>query len=605
MRTFKVVTLCLMLVAGNAAAQDRQQMIITNGPPPEGMVQFPGMPGRQFKTGTARIRGRVISADSGSPVRRAQVRISGPDIAAKTAMTDAEGRYEFRDLPGGRFNLSASKSGYVDVQFGQTRPFESGKPLDVTDAQVMEKTDIAMPRGSVIAGRILDEFGDPVADALVSAMRSTWTNGRRRLTPTGRTSQTNDLGQYRIFGLPPGEYYVSATLRATGMEMAAMEMALAARAGGGAAIAGPSASAPTSGYAPTYFPGTTNGSDAQKVAIAVGQEAQGTDFGLLPARLAKITGTVIGSDGKPADGTMVNAVPRDPIGLAIPSTARTDKNGNFTLNSMSPGDYSLQTMSMQIMTSGGGDTMSFRVTMGGPDGGDAEFGSVPISVSGDDVTNVIILTSKGATATGRITYEGGSKPTTPTQLRITAPSVDNAGGPSLGGGAAGTAKEDGTFELKGLGGMRIIRPANMPQGWILKSVTVNGADITDTGMEFKAGETIAGVEIALTSKLTDVNGTVKGAGSDLAKDYTLVVFSDDPQRWTLPMNRYVTGVRPGQDGRFQVKNLPPGGYYAIALEYIPQGEWGDPQVLDRLKDRATRFTLSEGSTKTLELKLQQ
>jgi protocatechuate 3,4-dioxygenase beta subunit len=603
----KVAALGVMsvMLAGSAPAQEQ---VIISGPPREGMMPFGGTPGRPLKTGTARIRGRVISADAGSPVRRAQVRISGPDIAAKTAMTDAEGRYEFRDLPGGRFNLSASKSGYVEVQFGQTRPFESGKPLDIVDAQVLDKTDIAMPRGSVIAGRILDEFGDPVADAIVNAMRSTWTNGKRRLTATGRISQTNDLGQYRIFGLPPGEYYVSATLRSTGMEMAALEMALATRAGAGAAIAGPSGSSPSSGYAPTYFPGTTNGSDAQKLSIAVGQEAQGTDFALLPVRLVKVTGTVIRSDGKPASGTLVNAVPRaDNLGFGPPSTARTDANGNFTLNSMGPGDYNLQTMNMQIMTSdGGGDTMAFRVTMGGPEGGESEFGSAPVTVSGDDVTNVIILTSKGATAAGRVTYEGGSKPNAPAPIRITAASADAAGPMMMGGaGGSGAVKDDGTFELKGLGGTRLIRAANLPPGWILKSIQVNGVDITDTGMEFKAGEAITGIDIVLTSKTTEVNGTVKGAGSDLAKDYTLVVFSDDPVRWTLPMNRYVTGVRPGQDGRFQVKNLPPGGYYAVALEYIPQGEWGDPQVLERLKDKATKFSVTEGSTKTLDLKLQQ
>ena len=70
-----------------------------------------------------------------------------------------------------------------------------------------------MPRGSVISGRVLDEFGEPVADAMVNAMRSAWTAGRRKLQPTGRSAQTNDLGQYRIYGLPPGDYYVSATLR--------------------------------------------------------------------------------------------------------------------------------------------------------------------------------------------------------------------------------------------------------------------------------------------------------------------------------------------------------------------------------------------------------
>ena len=93
---------------------------------------------------------------------------------------------------------------------------------------------------------------------------------------------------------------------------------------------------------------------------------------------------------------------------------------------------------------------------------------------------------------------------------------------------------------------------------MLKSVRVNGNDITDSGMDFKPGEAVTGVEVTLTSKLTEVNGTVKD-GSQPVKDYTVVVFSDEPQNWSLPNSRYVTGTRPDQEGRFQIKNLPAAG----------------------------------------------
>src|SRR5688500_13163381 len=146
-----------LALAGSLSAAPGQQIVITN--PAEGMVQIPGMPPRPLKSGTGRISGRVLSAETGAPLRRAQVRILGPDVGAKAAMTDAEGRYEFRELPAGRFNLTASKSGYVMVQYGQTRPFEAGRPIELADKQVVEKADISMPRGSVISGRIVDEFG--------------------------------------------------------------------------------------------------------------------------------------------------------------------------------------------------------------------------------------------------------------------------------------------------------------------------------------------------------------------------------------------------------------------------------------------------------------
>jgi hypothetical protein len=102
--------------------------------------------------------------------------------------------------------------------------------------------------------------------------------------------------------------------------------------------------------------------------------------------------------------------------------------------------------------------------------------------------------------------------------------------------------------------------------------------------------------------LTEVNGTVKDS-SQPVKDYTVVVFADEPQKWTLPNSRYVSGTRPDQEGRFQVKNLPPGGYYAVAVDYLAQGEWFDPDVLERLKPKATSFSIDEGETKTLALTL--
>jgi hypothetical protein len=602
MRVLRVAAVCACAFLLSTDYSAAQQQIIINGSTTDMPVQLPGMGPRQPKTGTARLRGRIVSAESGGPVRRAQVRIIGTEIGSKNAMTDADGRYEFRDLPAGRFNLSATKAGFVTVQYGQTRPFESGKPIDLTEGQLLDKADFSMPRGSAISGRLVDEFGDPIADAVVNAMRSVWSGGRRKLQPTGRTATTNDLGQFRIYGLSPGDYYVNATFR--GGDMMGMDVMMAAVTGGPGAGAGPVGSNPNSGYAPTYFPGTANGAEAQRITLAVGQEAQNTDFALLPVKLVKITGTVISSEGKPVEGSMINAMPRNadtPGMMMMAGNARTDKNGNFTISNVAPGDYTLQSRVMQFMTSGGGDNMMFTARIGGDSGSEAEVGSLPISVGGEDLSNVIIVTSKGATAAGHLTFEDGTKPTTLTGIRVSASAVD-ADGPVASFGGPGTVKVDGTFELRGLVGTRIVRVSNLPAGWMLKSVSVNGTEITDTGMDFKPGEAVTGVDITLTSKLTQVNGTVK-SGSQPVKDYTLVVFSDESQKWTLPNSRFVTGTRPDQEGRFQVKNLPAGGYYVIAVDYLAQGEWNDPDVLERLKSKATSFSLGDGETKTLNLTL--
>ena len=600
MRMWKVSAVCILCFAVNATSAQQMQMLSPSGDP----MQLPAA--RQNKTGTARVKGRLSTAETGAPVRRALVRLSGPEILPKTATTDNDGNFEFRDLPAGRFTINASKSGYVSVGYGQTRPFESPKQIELRDGQVLDKADIVMPRGSVISGRIIDEFGEPVADVVVSAMRSTWANGRRRLQATGRTATTNDLGQYRIYGLPPGDYFVSASMRgAQELMLTEMVAASAIRVGGFDSV-----ETPRSGYAPTYYPGTANGSEAQKLSLAVGQEAQNTDFGLVAVRLAKVSGTVIGSDGRPLEGVMVSAASRSGSGAAIafPSgaTGRTDKNGNFTLNSVAPGDYTLNARSSGVISSssGEGDRMVFTVTrVAGPGGGDgqSEFGSIPLSVSGEDMSNVMIVTSKGTTVSGRVIYEGGSKPTVNT-LRISAPEADSDSPLGILGGSA-SVTADGTFEIKGVVGRRIFRLANVPAGWVLKAVRLNGTDLTDTGIDIRPSEPVTGLEVVLTSKTTEVTGTVK-SGNDPAKDFTVVIFSDDPQKWTSPTGRHIASARPNQDGRFQIKNLPAGSYYVVAVEYVAQGDWNDPDVLERLKSKATRITLDEGATENLNLTLE-
>ena len=483
------------------------------------------------------------------------------------------------------------------MQYGQSRPFEQGRPIELSEKQVLDKADINMPRGSVISGRIVDEFGEPVADAMVTALRQSWMNGRRRLVSAGRTAQTNDLGQFRMYGLPPGEYYVSATLR--NMESMMFDMM--------GPTGGPTGSNPSSGYAPTYFPGTSSPTEAQKISITVGQEAQQTDFALMPVRLARISGVVMSSDGKPVESAMINVVPAKGTGdigaMMMSASARTTKEGQFTVNGVAPGEYLLNVRSLRITTEGGG-AMVFTATVGGPGGDDSEFAAMPVAVGGEDLNNVVVVTAKGATATGRLSFEGGTKPTNITGIRITAMPADVGDGPMMMmGGGGGTAKADGTFELKGLSGHRIIRAANLPQGWMLKAVRVGGADVTDTGMEFKPGESASSIEIVATSKTTEVNGGVTATDGTAVKEFTVVIFSDDPEHWAMPMSRWISGARPDQEGRFKIRNMPAGSYYAAAVDYLESGAWTDPELLDRLKTNAKRFTLADGEVETLDLKI--
>jgi protocatechuate 3,4-dioxygenase beta subunit len=597
----RLVALALVLAAASTA--DARQMVGVGpgGPPPDFPMMLP--PGRVAKTGTGRLRGRVTAADTGAIVRRAQVRISGPDIGSKTAFTDAQGRYEFRDLPAGRFNLSVSKSGFVTMQYGQNRPFESGKQIDLADAQVMEKADVSLPRGSAVSGRILDEFGEPVADAAVTAMRLQYAGGKRRLVPSGRPSTTNDLGYFRVFGLPPGDYYLTASVRS--FDSMVMDLI------GGSGAGGPTGSNSNSGYAATYYPGTPNPAEAQRLSLVVGQEMQ-IDLQMQPVRLAKITGTAMQSDGKPMANAMVMLMPTMKETLAfMPTASRTDKDGNFTLNNVAPGDYSVQVQSLVALMSAAAEMMSMMSgeTKEAPAPAkpmEREFAIGAVTVAGEDIAGLIITGTRGARATGRLIFEGDQKPAEPlTSLRMMAVPTDaeNIAAASTAAFGMASVKANGTFEIDGLVGGRLFQFMNPPKGWFIKRIAHDNDDITDRGYDFKPGEDVDGFTITMTRRTQRVTGRVTSDSGEAVKEYTVVAFAEDQDKWTLPSTRWIASARPDQDGKFEIASLPAGKYLVVAVEYIAQGEWNDPEWLARAAKGATKLTLDDGAAATLDLKL--
>src|SRR4051812_4845106 len=173
--------------------------------------------GPSAQTGTAIIRGRIVSAETGKPLRRARITANAPELGGegRTASTSVDGRYELKDLPAGRYTVRVARSGYLPLQYGQRRPLEQGKPLQLLDRQAIENIDFSLPRSSVITGRVTDETNEPIADVQVTAMRSMYYQGKRRLVAAGAPIRTDDAGEYRVIGLSPGTYYVSARLNET------------------------------------------------------------------------------------------------------------------------------------------------------------------------------------------------------------------------------------------------------------------------------------------------------------------------------------------------------------------------------------------------------
>jgi len=530
----------------------------------------PGMPtgmpprDRSSTPGTAVLRGRVFAADTGQPLRKAQIRIVAPDLREnRMTTTDADGKYEFKEVVAGRYTISAQKGSYVALQYGQQRPFEAGKPLEVLDGQTIEKIDFQLPRGGVITGRIFDEFGEPVSDVQVAMMRYQMMGGRRRLVNAGRFASTNDIGEFRLFAVPPGQYYLSATLRNMNMM------------GGD--------SDDHSGYAPTYFPGTPAIGDAQRITIGVGQVINDVTMALMPTRTARVSGTALDSQGHPLTG-MIMVVPKsDTPMMMIGGAGQIRPDGAFAVTGLAPGSYTLQAQPI------------------GPDG---EAASVDVVINGDDISGIRLIGSRPSILSGRVIADpAAAKSLRPSQFRI-MPVPAQMGGMFFGpGNTPAVVNDDWTFEVKARpSGAMTLNVNGGPPGWAVHAIHYRGTDVTDSGIDFRPGEDVSGIEIELTNRVTEVSGLVSNARGEVVKDYSVVVFATDRERWGV-MARYTRTGRPDQDGRFKLTSLPAGSYYAVAVDYIEPGDNNDPAVLERLKDKAISFSLGDGEKKTLDLRI--
>ena len=561
------------------------------GPGPLGRGQGPfpvgrgrlGVPPRDDSqaapTGNAKITGRVVAADTGSPIRRAQIRVtSGEARFNRVVTTDGDGRYELLNLPAGRYRLFVNRAGYVALEYGQARPFENGKPLDIAEGQAVEKVDFSLPRGSVITGRITDEFGDPMTDVQVQAMRYQFVNGERQLVNAGRVAQTDDLGQFRVFGLMPGDYVVKASLRLN-QNPDTMNQP------------------DPVGYPGTYYPGVVDVTQAQSVTVTLGQELSSVAFPLVPARLSRVSGIVMGSDGRPLGGGMIMLRPRGSNGMGALRAAFGGGNqirpdGSFQLTGVPPGDYVLD---VQQRPQNVRNLQEINLSL-------LEFASMPLTVSGD-IDNLTVVTTPGVTMSGRVVFPGQTAPQS--NMQVVANPSAGASSPvammmaarALGGGRV---NQDGTFELRGLAGPRLIRVQGVPSGWALKSVTVEGNEVTDTPFEFKPGTSVSGVVITMTNRLTEVTGGVRDSRGQPVADYVLVAFAEDTKLWGA-QSRFVQTARPNQNGAFTIKGLPPGRYMAAVVAALENGMQNDPAVLEQLRIGAQNFSLTEGQTLNLNL----
>lgn len=539
--------LLVLTLAAGAAAQ---------APGPAALPGLPSPDPRMTATGTSTIRGRVTTADTGLPLRRVRVRLDGGGENAlqepRTVTTDDDGRYEFARLTAGRYQLSASKGGYVSLEYGQRRPFESGRPIDLQGGQVLDKVDVSLPRGGVVTGRVTDEAGEPVARAYVSLGRYQYQDGVRRLT-TPYGASTNDRGEFRAFGIPPGEYYLAATFG--GSDFGSTERTR---------------------YVRTFYPGTMSISNAQRVTVGFGDELSGIAIALLRARTVDLSGTVRMADGSslPQHGSISARPTGDDSGRSHSGTVQAD--GSFTIRGLLPGAYALA-----AGTDGLGTTAE-------------------VTVGGTDVSGVALVISRGVTVRGRIRFAAPAPPAGLAPSQVIVEVVPPAGETISRFSGPNTARPDWSFEISGVLGRQLLRAGTIGP-WQTKSVHLDGRDITDMPLDFGDGD-VEGIEVMLTDRTTALSGRVKDSRGMTVIDASVVIFAENRERWG-PRSRHIGTGRPDQQGRFTIEGLPPGRYLAIAVDYLEPGRERDPELLEQWRARATGVTLGEGESRTIDLDL--
>ena len=544
--------------AGGVAAQQPQLP-----PPPGAPAEQTPRDAARSERGTGRIRGRVIAADTGAPLRGARIALYAPELPeGRATSTDADGRYEFRELPPGRYQLEASKGSYLRMNYGERRPFEEGTPLQLAPGETIERVDFALPRGGVITGKVIDEYGEPVSDVMVTPQRHRFVNGRRQLVPVGRYGETNDLGEFRVYGLPPSQYYVVATQQN--------------RSRGD--------SDERRGYAPTFYPDTSDEGQAQRVSVGVGQTLNDVNITLTVTRVARMMGTVTDAGGRLVTDGFVTVGLR---GAFRDAGGPIRADGSFVISDLPPGEYDVQ------WSKSGDESVP-------------QFGRTTVTMAGEDVTDVRLTETRPARAIGRVVLDGATADTARRafglRLGLMPQKPDQtAFGPYRGGGD-GAIKEDFTFQLSVRPCVCVVRYFGPDIGWYLRAVRLNGSDVTDSGIDFRADQQVDGIEVEMTMQTTNLSGMVTDERGEPSRDYAVIVFSQDREDW-FPRSRRFAQARPDQNGRFNVRGLPAGRYYAVAVASLEPGEENDADLLEQLRPQATSLSLADGEGKSVDLRL--
>lgn len=616
-------------------------------------------PTSQSPTGTGLILGRVIDADAGTPVSGVVVTAiasSDPATIAPTGrpqsmLTDAQGRFVFRNLPKATYSLRAAIGGsgyspsgfivtgrghqigaYLDGGYGQRRPNGPHQTIDLADGERVGDAVIRLWKGGAITGRVLDEAGEPLVDMAVAAVQRS-SDGRLL---TGPTARTDDRGVYRLATLTPGSYLVVVPQTQLLMPSSTIESLLASppnptggpRFMGTGAPTPPQSQSPGSGrdaglrvgastmltaiqgrvtnfplptrradrlyaYQTMFFPSAVVASRATPVVIRSGEERSDVDVQLQPVRTVEVSGTLMDSSG-PVPHFGVHLMPADAgdgASVLEVATTSTDARGAFAFPLVPSGSYTLVALRSGPPAGDGSSPTPEPRTISETPGA---WATQPLAVGDASVGNVALMLRAGAHITGRIEFSGASERPTASRLRQTMRITVTRAQPlfreNVGPSDAPLAPT-GAFSSRGLSPGRYVLgllQAEAAPAWTLQSVTVSGRDVTDAVMTLGDSD-VNDVVVVFTDQPAALTGTVSNAKSGTDLDASVFVFPTDKARWPdgRVSTRVFRTVRVSKTGTFTVPGMIPGEYFVVAASDESAGDWPDERLLARLAPSAT------------------
>lgn len=540
------------------------------------------------------LEGQVVKTGTGEPLKKAVVvlrRAEGRD-EPQTAMTDSAGRFRLKDIEPGRYRLWAARAGSVRQEYGQPKPNRPGIILALAPGQQVKDIVFRMVPAAVIAGRVNDEDGEPLAGARVQALQYRYLDSGRELMTT-RLANTNDRGDYRLFGLAPGRYYISATYSP------ATAVALA---GGGSSFGEASGrSGSEEGYAPTYYPGTNEAARAVPVEVRAGQEATGIDFRLLPTRMVRIRGRVINMlSDRPRDVSVTLHAKDSGYRFFGPeNTARVkESDGTFEFGGVAPGSY--------VVVGQWHDQENDRSYQA----------EVAVEVVSGDVEGVEVVIERGEDVPGALRVEGrGTAPASapaeeprepnPSQARARADFSDvqvglRPAGEWMWRSNQGRVKPDGSFVVGNISkGEYKLNVTGLPPDAYVKSARLGGEDVLENGLTVGGGPLPGAFEVVVSATGGRIEGVVQKDGLPFSGASVALV----PEARRRQRTDLFKSTTTDQYGRFTLRGIAPGEYKLFAWEELEPGAYRDAEFLRPFEDKGKTVRVEEGGRLTVELEL--